>query len=172
MDLREAKQILNEKGYELLDEGKFGRALAAGALALGLATGNANAYQPQHNYRNDTETSIQHKVDSFKDLKYGKDTRKTSNGFVVYSRNQLSFFPTKHIEGLNDDIVELDFLIDKGEIFTVTLIYEDGSHKNLIMVGKSASIYFNDEFDITTTSKKIDIDKAKQLIQKYYKFIK
>lgn len=34
MDLREAKQFLNEKGYELLYEGKFGRALAAGALAL------------------------------------------------------------------------------------------------------------------------------------------
>ena len=33
MELREAKQILNENGY-VLEEGKLGRALAAGALAL------------------------------------------------------------------------------------------------------------------------------------------
>lgn len=35
MLLEEAKQILNDNGYELLDEGKLGRALGIGALALG-----------------------------------------------------------------------------------------------------------------------------------------
>lgn len=34
MRLDEAKQILNDNGYELLDEGKLGRALGIGALAL------------------------------------------------------------------------------------------------------------------------------------------
>ena len=43
MDILEAKQILNNNGYELLEEGKLGRILGAGALALGLAAGNANA---------------------------------------------------------------------------------------------------------------------------------
>ena len=35
MRLDEAKVILEENGYELLEEGKLGRVLAAGALALG-----------------------------------------------------------------------------------------------------------------------------------------
>ncbi len=34
MQIDEAKVILEENGYELLEEGKLGRALAAGALAL------------------------------------------------------------------------------------------------------------------------------------------
>ena len=43
MRLEEAKQILNNNGYELLDEGKLGRVLGIGALALGSFVGNANA---------------------------------------------------------------------------------------------------------------------------------
>lgn len=35
MELNEAKVILEENGYEMLEEGKLGRALATGALALG-----------------------------------------------------------------------------------------------------------------------------------------
>jgi hypothetical protein len=63
MNLREAKQFLNEKGYELLDEGKFGRALAAGALALGLATGNANAFNKDDidRFEKQTEEQIQNR---------------------------------------------------------------------------------------------------------------
>ena len=34
MNLKEAKHILNENGYELLDEGKLGRAIGMGALKL------------------------------------------------------------------------------------------------------------------------------------------
>ena len=43
MLLEEAKNILNKNGYELLDEGKLGRALGIGALALGSLVGNASA---------------------------------------------------------------------------------------------------------------------------------
>jgi hypothetical protein len=43
MRLDEAEKILNDNGYELLDEGKLGRALGIGALALGSLVGNANA---------------------------------------------------------------------------------------------------------------------------------
>ena len=43
MDLSEAKIILNDNGYELLDEGKLGRAIGMGALALGTLFGNAHA---------------------------------------------------------------------------------------------------------------------------------
>lgn len=43
MLLEEAKQIINDNGYELLEEGKLGRALGIGALALGSLVGNANA---------------------------------------------------------------------------------------------------------------------------------
>lgn len=48
MKLDEAKVILEENGYELLEEGKLGRVLAAGALALGSLFGFANA-----NYKTD-----------------------------------------------------------------------------------------------------------------------
>ena len=34
MKLEEAKVVLEENGYELIEEGKLGRALATGALAL------------------------------------------------------------------------------------------------------------------------------------------
>lgn len=43
MKLEKAKVILEENGYELLEEGKLGRALATGALALGSLFGLANA---------------------------------------------------------------------------------------------------------------------------------
>lgn len=58
MNLREAKQILNENGYELLDEGKFGKALAAGALALGLAAGHANAISDKDIERFEKQTEL------------------------------------------------------------------------------------------------------------------
>ena len=47
MRLDEAKVILEENGYELLEEGKLGRALAAGALALGSLFGFSNASVPK-----------------------------------------------------------------------------------------------------------------------------
>lgn len=46
MQLEEAKVILEENGYELLEEGKFGKALAAGALALSSLFGFSNARVP------------------------------------------------------------------------------------------------------------------------------
>lgn len=42
MTLNEAKRILEDNGY-VLEEGRFGRALAAGAIALGAAFGSAHA---------------------------------------------------------------------------------------------------------------------------------
>ena len=55
MELDEAKVILEENGYELLEEGKLGRALAAGALALGSLFGLANAKVPKN--INDLQTN-------------------------------------------------------------------------------------------------------------------
>ena len=47
--------------YELLDEGKFGRALAAGALALGLTAGHANAMNQEDidKFEQETEQEIE-----------------------------------------------------------------------------------------------------------------
>ena len=42
MELREAKQILNENGY-VLEEGKLGRALGAIGLAIGSLFSHAHA---------------------------------------------------------------------------------------------------------------------------------
>lgn len=61
MDLLEAKNILNDNGYELLDEGKFGRALAAGALALGLTAGHANAINQDDIDRFEKQTEEEYK---------------------------------------------------------------------------------------------------------------
>lgn len=43
MTLSEAKRILRKNGYELINEGKIGRALTTGALALGMLAGGAHA---------------------------------------------------------------------------------------------------------------------------------
>ena len=43
MELNEAEKILNDNGYELLDEGKIGKALNGGALNSGSIFGTENA---------------------------------------------------------------------------------------------------------------------------------
>lgn len=64
MLLSEAKRLLEENGYIVekteISEGKIGHALAAGALALGLAAGNADALSQNQidNFEKQTEYSI------------------------------------------------------------------------------------------------------------------
>ena len=61
MRLDEAKVILEENGYELLEEGKLGRALGIGALALGSLVGNANAINQEDidKFEQETEQEIE-----------------------------------------------------------------------------------------------------------------
>jgi len=61
MRLEEAKVILEENGFELLDEGKLGRILGAGALALGLTAGHANAINQEDidKFEQETEQEIE-----------------------------------------------------------------------------------------------------------------
>ena len=64
MELNEAKKILNDNGYELLDEGKLGRALGIGALALGGLVGNANAIDQNDidRFEKQTEMEIENRI--------------------------------------------------------------------------------------------------------------
>lgn len=64
MDLREAKQILNENGY-VLEEGKLGRALGIGALALGCLFGVSKATNFD-NLRDADTTEIQNEYNFVK----------------------------------------------------------------------------------------------------------
>lgn len=59
MRLDEAEKILNDNGYELLDEGKLGRALGIGALALGSLVGNANAINQDDIDRFEKQTEME-----------------------------------------------------------------------------------------------------------------
>lgn len=81
MDLREAKQILNKNGY-VLEEGKLGRALTAGALALGLTAGNANAMD-----LNDIE-------------EYETELEQETNNIIYLenSKNYLKIIDEEHVE--------------------------------------------------------------------------
>lgn len=66
MRLDEAEKILNENGYELLDEGKLGRALGIGALALGSLVGNANADWTD-DFENNVKQTEQEYVKTYED---------------------------------------------------------------------------------------------------------
>ena len=164
MDLKEAKQILNEKGYELLDEGKLGRALAAGALAFGLAAGHANALKPEQNYRNVSKASIQNVIDGYNEL--GSDSRKTKNGFIECSYNHIKFYPTKKINGIDDEITSITFIKTDGSITGMLVHNEDGSWERISIKNGTLTIF--DEYDVKISDEEIGIDKANQIIQKYY----
>lgn len=77
MDLNEAKIILNENGYELLDEGKFGRAIGMGALALGSLIGNANAIDQNDIDRFEKQTEIEY-----------KNVIKHTDDYIIYKEQQ------------------------------------------------------------------------------------
>ena len=94
MLLEEAKEILNNNGYELLEEGKLGRALGIGALALGSLVGNANAINQDDIDRFEKQVELSQSTSDVKriggqtlksyikngdyyiDIKFGKDIKR------------------------------------------------------------------------------------------------
>lgn len=108
MDLSEAKIILNENGYELLDEGKLGRAIGMGAFALGTLFGNANASYNHYNWLNKNIG----KIDNFKKTELNCED--------VFDK-----MDTKGINALPDDIdQDKCYQLDVGTIKIINKNYE------------------------------------------------
>lgn len=87
MDLLEAKQILNNNGYELLDEGKLGRAAGAIALAIGSLVGHANAEIDNLDLKSATTEEIQEIKNTFEQEKDIDFCKIKSKGLVCKDTN-------------------------------------------------------------------------------------
>lgn len=174
MDLREAKKILNENGYELLEEGKLGRALGIGALALASLFGGANANNFD-NLRDFETTEIQNEYQSIKnsDINWDKVVI-TENG--IRARKALKngivmnlFKPSKHISNLNDNITAIiigTHLSGVDEILTI--IDEDGhvqhfTPEKMIVKDKNKNIVIDEDMGYKF---------FKEMVEYYHKFIK
>ena len=116
MLLSEAKKLLEENGYivELpeINEGKLGRTLAAGALTLGLATGNANAVSD-----NDVINFEKNKKEQIE--KPAKLTRPAS-----YKSQKPTFYKNE-----NGDYVHENITANYTEY---TIFYKDKTFKQII----------------------------------------
>lgn len=120
MRLDEAKVILEENGYELLEEGKLGRALGIGALALGSLVGNANAISDVDidNY----EKQIEHN----------------------YEQND-NFLPNEFIQNKSGDYVRK---INAAKYTKFEIIYKNNTAKTITKYrnGKQIICYFENIF--------------------------
>ena len=180
--MTEAKEILTENGYEILGEGKFGRVLAAGALALGLTAGNANAVEIKNprDLRNYTEEQIQNLIKTADENEIDNENYygyKIKNKSIVFKYNNwwLEIYPTKHIEGISDDIVCISLDIKSEDMIYIS--YKDGSRTEYIACGALGEKNHNyckvsyDEFGKRTEFKQIKLQKIKDLTNYYYNLL-
>lgn len=103
MNLNEALDILEENGYEIIEEGILGKTLATGALAAGMAFGNSGIKakpitDPALNFGKNTEVHVQDRYD-LKSTRYGVPTTfKLDNGktpFTIGHREELELTKKK-----------------------------------------------------------------------------
>ena len=180
MRLDEAKVILEENGYELLEEGKLGRALATGALALGSLFGNTIAGQEQLNLRDVNDTNKIEEIKNDLENREGTEYCKIkSNGIICKHENSLTFFPSKTIKSVSDDVTYITFHKGSEGYDGMMLYYEDGSYIDIHYIyypalHKIGKGYINnyDEFDTETQTQELSGESVKNLIQKEYNKIK
>lgn len=147
MKLDEAKVILEENGYELLEEGKLGRALGIGALALGSLVGNANADWTD-DFENEVKQTEQKYIKTFEDeagyIHYLEDLG--NRNYKIYEYNGrgdlVSVSETKDFAVNAKDknwfgvwtgkTTNFHELIDKGEISSVMFFKNGDITKNII----------------------------------------
>ena len=171
MRLNEAKVILEENGYELLEEGKLGRALGIGALALGCLFGVSNATNFD-NLRDADTTEIQNEYnyvkkdwDDVKIVAGGIRARTVMKDGTVYNL----FKPTKKIENLNDDITAI--MIGgtlSGEYELISIVSESG-HVTTVTHNKSVVSDENQNILLDTDT---NLKFFNEMIEHYRKFIK
>lgn len=177
MRLDEAKVILEENGYELLEEGKLGRALGIGALALGNLFGTAHAEIDNLDLKTiDTEeiNEIKTALEQEKDIDFCKVK---SKGLVCKdTNNSVTFYPTETLEniGISDNITEIIFLDgykNENKLSGIIFNYKNGSKKLIThKIGdKYGYITKLDEYDTETDKKMITPGKVEEMTNHLYK---
>ncbi len=175
MTINEAKQILNNNGYELIEESKLGRALGIGALALGSLVGNANAHNYTHNYRDDSIEDIIEYKNKIEDI-YSLDKIALKDaGFIRKAYGITTILPIKSLKKINisDDVTEISFY-DYGneDGYTINIYFENGTTKTITYsVFEKSQMTIEDEYDNVISRKYLSNSKAKNMIDKYYKDI-
>jgi len=180
MDLSEAKIILNENGYELLDEDKLGRAIGMGALALGTLFGNAQAHNYTHNFRYDSIEDIieyKNKMDNIHKNQISVKYELKNAGFIYKSNDIFTISPIISLKKINisDNVSEISFYSYGSESgYSINIYFDDGTSKHISFEPGSFSksqITIEDEYDNVISRKYISDTKAKNMIDKYYKDI-
>lgn len=179
MRLNEAEKILNDNGYELLEEGKLGKALATGVLALSTLFTNAIGSEDQFNLRriDDEPEKIEHIKDYLENKDESAYCKIKNKGIICKHRktNSIDFYPSKSLLNLNisDDIARITFShYGSSELQSMSFIYDDGSSYG-VGFWKSGYqgegyIWTFDEFDNKTSEEKITVSKAENSITKMY----
>ena len=179
MDLREAKQILNENGYELLDEGKLGRTLGAIGLAIGSLFSHAHADIDNLDLKTASKEEIQEIKNTFEqesDISYCKIK---SRGLVCKeTNNTISVYPTESLEniGISDNITEIVFLDgykNKEKLSGVVFSYKNGAKKSLThKIGEKYGYETKlDEFDTEISKKMINQGKVEEMVNSLYNML-
>ena len=176
MDILEAKQILNNNGYELLDEGKLGRAAGAIALAIGSLVGHANAEIDNLDLKSATTEEIQEIKNTFEQEKDIDFCKIKSKGLVCKdTNNTVTIYPTETLEtaGISDDVTEIIFLDgykNKEKLEGVIFNYKNGSKKSLThKIGeKYGYVTVLDEFDTEISKKIVSVAKVEDMTKRTY----
>lgn len=178
IELNEALKNLQEHGFEVeLDEGKLGRILSIGALAIGSLFGHSKAEIDNLDLRTSTIEEIKEIKTTFEqedDIDYCKIRGK---GLVCkYKDNSIAVYPIDkmNLETLNNDVTEIIFLdpkTNKNKIGGVIFNTKHGSkttitYKNKAMSGEIAEF---DEFDKEISKSQATIDNIKEIVDDIYK---
>lgn len=179
MNLQEAKQILNENGYELLDEGKLGRTLGAIGLAISSLFSHAHADIDNLDLKTASKEEIQEIKNTFEqesDISYCKIK---SRGLVCKdTNNSVTFYPTETLEniGISDNITEIVFLDgykNKEKLSGVVFSYKNGAKKSLThKIGEKYGYETKlDEFDTEISKKMINQGKVEEMVSSLYNML-
>lgn len=161
MLLEEAKQILNDNGYELLEEGKLARALGIGALALisfitGCSKNFDNDVEVWKDLKNATEEEIKNEFDNLTKDAPSLDYKIENNGIIHRGKGYTGedaciFIPTKNIEGIPKTVMKLSF---NEYVANLKLTHKTGWAEEYDGVNKKYTIwvYKGGKWDIAESS--------------------
>lgn len=184
MQLSEAQKILNENGYELLEEGTFGKIIGAGALVLGSLFGHSFGSEG-YVLKNDIgegklyqteEEAKQYTLDYFKDEFPDKECKAKKYGIVCKDKELVHFILTTKVPGFTSRVSELDFKLHKYDSKTKSninymKIYKENGETTTYMAS-DAGVWTKiscDDFGVITDKQVFKDKKEYNKIVDYYK---
>lgn len=177
-ELNEAIKNLQNHGFEVeLDEGKLGRILSIGALAIGSLFSHSNAEIDNLDLKTasvEDVNEIKTALEQENDIDYCKIRGK---GLVCKDTNKsIMIYPIESMTGagISDEITEIVFLdaySNDKQIGGVIFNYKNGSKKTMTYkIGERyGSISTFDEFDKELSRKTLESSKIENLTNDVYK---